>query len=50
MSLFSVGGMIQIIFVISKILGLVNWSWWTVFIPAYIYLGNEIIRAFIIKE
>lgn len=30
---------IQLIFVIAKILNKIEWSWVTVFIPAYIYVG-----------
>jgi hypothetical protein len=29
---------IQIIFVIAKIYGNIDWSWWLVFVPTYIYL------------
>lgn len=30
---------IQLIFVIAKILNKIEWSWITIFIPAYIYIG-----------
>lgn len=30
---------LQIIFVIAKIFGLINWSWWTVFLPLEIGCG-----------
>lgn len=30
---------IQLIFVIAKILNKIEWSWVTIFIPAYIYIG-----------
>jgi hypothetical protein len=29
---------IQIIFVIAKIFGTIDWSWWLVFVPTYIYI------------
>ena len=38
MDLFSVGGIIQIIFVIGKVFGFLNWSWWIVLIPLWISL------------
>lgn len=27
------------VFVIAKLFGMVTWSWWLVFLPAFIYLG-----------
>ena len=30
---------LTIIFVIAKILGYINWSWWLVFLPSLISLG-----------
>ena len=32
-------GILTIIFVIAKLLGVVNWSWWLVFAPVFIQLG-----------
>jgi len=29
-------GLLQIVFIVLKILGVVNWSWWLVFIPVWI--------------
>lgn len=32
-------GVLQIVFVIAKLLNLVSWSWWVVFIPSFVGLG-----------
>ena len=29
-------GLLQIVFIVLKILGIVNWSWWLVLAPAWI--------------
>lgn len=36
-------GMIQIIFIVLKLTGLINWSWWAVLIPLWIGLGLTIV-------
>ena len=30
---------LQIIFIVLKLLDLINWSWWAVFIPTFISIG-----------
>lgn len=40
---------LQTIFVIAKILGLINWSWWIVFLPLEIYLGLVILTEILDK-
>lgn len=30
---------LTIIFVIAKLVGLINWSWWLVFAPVFVSLG-----------
>ncbi len=30
---------LTVIFVILKLVGVISWSWWTVFIPLYIVIG-----------
>ena len=32
-------GVVQIVFVILKLVGVIEWSWWLVFIPLYISIG-----------
>lgn len=32
-------GLLQVAFIILKVTGLVDWSWWTVFIPLMINAG-----------
>lgn len=32
-------GVLQVIFIVLKLVGVINWSWVTVFIPAFIDLG-----------
>lgn len=36
-------GVLQIIFIVLKLCNVLQWSWWMVFIPAYIYAGLIII-------
>ena len=36
-------GVLQIIFIVLKVLNLVAWSWWTVLIPLWIDLGLIVI-------
>jgi len=38
-----IGGVLQIIFIVLKLLNLIEWSWWTVFLPTFISLGITII-------
>ena len=33
-------GVLQIIFIVLKLCGLIDWSWWKVFIPMWIDLGT----------
>lgn len=32
-------GVVQIVFIILKLVGVVDWSWWAVFIPLYISIA-----------
>jgi hypothetical protein len=32
-------GLLQIVFIVLKITGLITWSWWMVFIPLWIELS-----------
>ncbi len=36
---------IQIVLIILKAFGLIDWSWWKVFIPVYILVGMALIVA-----
>jgi hypothetical protein len=38
-----------IIFVVLKLVGIIDWSWWLVFIPVYIELGLYILIAILEK-
>lgn len=39
-------GVLQIIFIVLKLCGLIDWSWWKVFIPMWVDLG--IIAGFLL--
>lgn len=39
-------GVLQIIFIVLKLCGLIDWSWWKVFIPMWIDIG--IIAGFLL--
>ena len=41
-------GLLQIVFIVLKILGVVNWSWWLVFIPVWISVLSFLIIFIII--
>ena len=30
-------GLLQVIFIVLKIIGQIDWSWWLVFVPFYIW-------------
>lgn len=32
-------GLLQIVFIVLKVTGLITWSWWMVFIPLYIEIA-----------
>jgi hypothetical protein len=34
---------LQIIFIVLKLLKVINWSWWLIFIPTYISVGMFIL-------
>ncbi|MGN1218117.1 MAG: hypothetical protein ACI4TD_09075 [Phocaeicola sp.] len=36
-------GVLQIIFIVLKLCDVLQWSWWMVFIPAYISAGLTVI-------
>ena len=38
---------VQIVFVILKLVGTINWSWWTVLIPTWISLGLVVLAVII---
>lgn len=44
----SILGVLQIIFIILKLLKVITWSWWTVFIPTWIGLGICILCLIVI--
>lgn len=33
-------GVVQIVFIILKLVGVINWSWWAVLIPLWISIGS----------
>ena len=41
-------GVVEIVFIILKLLGVINWSWWIVLIPLWIDLGVTLLAIFII--
>lgn len=41
-------GVLQIVFIVLKLVGVINWSWWTVLIPLWIDLGIAFILVLII--
>lgn len=40
-------GVLQIIFIVLKLLHLINWSWWAVFIPTFISIGITLLAILI---
>lgn len=39
---------LQIIFIVLKCVGVIDWSWWTVFIPLWIDLAMTVILLFVL--
>ena len=44
----SILGVVEIVFIILKLLGIINWSWWIVLIPLWIDLGVSLLIILII--
>ena len=44
----SILGVVEIVFIILKLLGIINWSWWIVLIPLWIDLGITLLTILII--
>lgn len=40
-------GILLIVFIVLKLVGIINWSWWLVFIPLWIYLGILILLCIV---
>ena len=41
-------GVLQIIFIVLKLVGVINWSWWLVLIPTWINLGLSLLLILIL--
>lgn len=41
----SVLGVVQIVFIILKLVGVISWSWWVVLIPLWITIGLVLFLA-----
>lgn len=41
-------GLLTIVFVIFKIIGYINWSWWLVFSPIFVGIGIWVVLGLII--
>lgn len=41
-------GLLQVAFIVLKVTGIINWSWWKVFIPTYISIALVVIGVVII--
>ena len=41
-------GVVEIVFIILKLLGIINWSWWIVLIPLWIDLGITLLVILVI--
>ena len=41
-------GVVEIVFIILKLLGIINWSWWIVLVPLWIDLGITLLVILII--
>ena len=41
-------GLLTLVFVVMKLLGYINWSWWLVFLPSIIGLGFGILILLVV--
>ena len=32
-------GVLQVVFIVLKLVGVITWSWWLVFIPLFLYIA-----------
>lgn len=44
----SLSSILTIIFVIAKLFGVINWSWWLVFLPSIISVGISLLMIIIV--
>lgn len=41
------GGVLTVIFIVLKLCGLINWSWWWVLSPIWISIGLAVVIIFV---
>lgn len=41
-------GVLQVIFIVLKLIGTITWSWWAVFIPAYIWIALVVLLVILL--
>ncbi|MCY7731790.1 hypothetical protein MHY86_08765 [Aerococcus urinaeequi] len=47
-SVISLSSILTVVFVVLKLIGVINWSWWLVFLPTLIHIGLTLVGLLIV--
>lgn len=47
-SVISLSSILTVVFVVLKLTGVINWSWWLVFLPSLIHIGLTLVGLLIV--
>ena len=47
-SVVSLSNILTVVFVVLKLTGVINWSWWLVFLPSLIHIGLTLVGLLIV--
>lgn len=47
-SVISLSNILTVVFVVLKLTGVINWSWWLVFLPSLIHIGLTLVGLLIV--
>lgn len=47
-SVISLSNILTVVFVVLKLTGVINWSWWLVFLPTLIHIGLTLVGLLIV--
>ena len=47
-SVISLSNILTVVFVVLKLTGVINWSWWLVFLPSLIHIGLILVGLLIV--
>ena len=47
-SVISLSSILTVVFVVLKLIGVINWSWWLVFLPSLLHIGLTLVGLLIV--